>query len=277
VAIIQKKESTMRPHRCVGLPLLFIAVGSVGGTAAGGDSAAEAALKGKGLTKVGRVFVDVEAEKPVLAKIKEVRASFAGYASLAGKQAASEQYEAQSGHLEEQRVELKANLDDLNQRIIEQATSTVGNGQQRPGPGNGPPGGAGQASPLVMQRDQVKSALAEVTVAQKSLKSEAPVVKDKAALDDEVKKKGDAFKSALADLRKMVDEVTKKYADLGADDSVKKPLADLEKAAKAKLKLGPSDAFLAGVKELDQAERRFLGKKPAATAKKTKAKAKAKK
>jgi DNA repair exonuclease SbcCD ATPase subunit len=265
----------MRPHLAVGLPLLLlVALGPGLAQAFGGDPAAEAALKEKGLSKAGRVFV-IEAEKPVLAKIKEVRAAYAGYASLASKQAAAEHYEAQSAHLEEQRLELKANLDDLNQRIIEQATSPLGNGPQRPGPGNGPPGGAGAASPLIPQRDQVKSALAEVTASQKALKSEAPVVKDKAALDDEVKKKAEAFKSALADLRKMVDDVTAKYAELADDDSVKKPLADLEKAAKAKVKLGPSDAFLAGVKELDQAERRFLGKKPTAPARKSKAKSKA--
>ena len=64
-------------------------------------------------------------------------------------------------------------------------------------------------------------------------------------------------------LRPMVDEVTKKYAELGADEAVKGALDVVKKASKLKLKLGPSDAFLAASKELDGAERRFLGKKTA--------------
>jgi hypothetical protein len=261
----------MRPQRRTWLPLVFVSLGFGSGwggnSATGGDSAAEVALKGKGLSKAGRVFV-IEDEKPVLAKIKDVRASYSAYASAADKQAAFERYEVQSAQLADQQTELKSNLDDLNQRLIELATLSTGNGPQRQGSG----GGVGPNSPLALQRDQVKAALAEVTFAQKTLKSEAPVVKDKAALGEEVKAKGEAFKSALTELRGMVDKVTKKYDELGADESVKKSLAELEKAAKAKIKLGPSDPFLAGVKELDQAERRFLGKKPATPAKKTKPK-----
>ena len=264
----------MHAQRPVGLvPLLLsLAIGSNGPPALGGDSPAEAALKEKGLAKSGRVLV-LDDEKPALARAKEVRASFAGYAAIAEKQAAAEQAEAHAAMLEERRVELKASLDALNQRIIEQAASQPAGG---PRPGNGPMGGPGQSSPLILQRDQVKAELADVTLGQKALKAESPAVKDKAALDDEVKKKAEAFKSDLADLRAMFDKVTKKYAELAADEAVKKSLNDLEKATKAKLKLGPSDAFLAAARELDQAERRFLGKKAAAPAKKkptTKAKA----
>ncbi len=260
----------MRLHRPAGFALLLLSVafgfGPGRAPAFGGDSAAEAALKEKGLVKTGRVLV-IEDEKTVLAKMKDARASFASYAMMADRQAASERAEAQAARLEEQRVELKANLDELNLRIIEQAATQAGNGPPRQGPGGGTPWGNGQSSPLILQRDQVKAALDEVTLGQKTLKAEAPVVKDKPALDDEVKKRGETFKSALAELRAMVDQVTKKYADLSADATVKKSLADLEKATKAKLKLGPSEAFAAGVKELDQAERRFLGKKTAAPAK----------
>ena len=63
----------------------------------------------------------------------------------------------------------------------------------------------------------------------------------------------------------MVDRVTKAYAELGAEPPVKKALDDLRKASKAKVDLGPSAAFLAAAKELDQAERRFLGKKATAS------------
>lgn len=268
----------MRLHRPVGLPLLIVALGP--GLAFGGDSAAEATLKAKDLTKSGRAYV-IEAEKPVLAKMKDLKATYTAYAQLAQKQEAFEHYEAQSAQLEENRVTLKTHLDELNQRIIEQATSQGGGGGPggggggQGGGGRGGPGG-GQGSPLVLERDQVKATLAEVTLGQKALKSEAPVVRDKAALGEEVKKKGESFRTALAELRSMVDQVTAKYDELGAQPAIKKALEDLRTAAKAKVNLGPSDAFLAGVKELDQAERRFLGKKSVAANASTKKKAKSK-
>ncbi len=119
------------------------------------------------------------------------------------------------------------------------------------------------------------SSLAQIGQTQQALKAQAPQPKDKAALLDDVKKKQEAFTTALADLRQQVDEVTKKYADLGADETVKKTIDDMKKAGRVKENLGPSEAFLAGVKALDQAERKFLGKRtPAASKKKTAAKAK---
>jgi hypothetical protein len=247
------------------LPLLV----ALGAPALGGDSAAEQALNGKGLTKVGRVFVDVEAEKPVLARIKEVRAStFAAFASAAEKQAAAEQLQVQSALLAEQHAELQANLSALNQQVNAQNAS-MGGRYGRMARMMGP-------SPLQVQQREVSSAVNQAAAMQKSVKAQIPSAQAKQALDADVKKKGDAFKSDLTDLRKLVDEVTKKYADLAADPKVKKAIDDMEKAGHAKISLGPSEAFHAGMKDLDQAERRFLGKKPAAPAHKSKAKAKEK-
>ena len=119
------------------------------------------------------------------------------------------------------------------------------------------------------------AALAEIGQAQQSLKAQAIQPKDKTALDTDVKKKEEAFKTALTELRKQVDEVTKKYSELGADETVKKAIDEMKKAGRVKENLGPSDNFLAGVKELDQAERQFLGKRtPAESKKKTAAEAK---
>ena len=260
----------MRPHRPIGLPLLFVILGSGGGTSRGADPAAEATLKEKGLTKSVSTYV-IEAEKPVLAKVKEVRGLFANYAMLAERQATAENVAMQSAQLEEHRAELQSTLDDLNERIIEQGGAQANNLPRR-----GMPGGpmTGSNSPLIAQRDQIKLALAEVGRTQKALKAQAPQAKDKATLDEDVKKKGEAFKAALVDLRRQVDEVTKQYNELAADPSVKKSLDDLKKASKANVKLGPSDAFLAAVKQLDQAERQFLGKKTTTVSKK---KAKSKK
>lgn len=254
----------MRLHRSVGLPLLFVILGSVGDASRAADPAAEATLKEKGLAKSASTFV-IEAEKPVLARMKEVRGIFANYAILADRQAGAEQVATQVARLDEHRAELQSNLEDVNEKILEQAGTPTSNAP-RPGPSHFP--GTAPANPLIAQRDQIKVALAEVVRGQKALKSQGPQGKEKTTLDEDLKKKEEAFKAALADLREQVDEVTKKYAGLAADESVKKALADLNKDTKARLKLGPSGAFLAGVKELDQAERRFLGKRTSTVSKK---------
>jgi hypothetical protein len=261
----------MRLDRSVGLPLLVLVLASGSSPALGGDSAAELALKEKGLTRTGHTFVLEEAEKPVLDKMKEVRGVFATYATAAEKLAAAEQMAVQSTQLEAQRVELQANLNALNQQIAIQGTGMPNSsyGRSRYNVRQ-----TAANNPVLAQRAQMTAALAEIGQTQKMLKSQMPQPKEKAALTDDAKKKQEAYKSALADLREKVDEVTKKYTDLGAEEAVKKSLDDLVKASKARVNLGPSDAFLAGVKELDRAERQFLGKKSPAASKKT---AKAKK
>src|ERR1700722_16383477 len=100
----------MRPDRSFGLSLmiLILGLGSNWSTALGGDSAAETALKQKGLTKTGHTFL-IEDEKPVLDKMKEVRGIFASYATAAEKQASVEQMAMQSAQLDQQRTELQAN------------------------------------------------------------------------------------------------------------------------------------------------------------------------
>jgi hypothetical protein len=256
----------MKLGRSVGLPLLVLILASNGSPARGGDSAAESALKKKGLTKSGHTFVLEEAEKPVLEKMKEVRGVFATFAAAAEKQAAAEQMAMQSTQLEAQRVELQSNLNALNQQIAIQGTgmpnSSYGRGRYnvRPTAAN---------NPVLAEKAQMTAALAEIGQTQKMLKSQMPQPKDKAALENDVKKKQEALKSALSDLRGQVDEVTRKYADLGADEAVKKPIDELVKSTMAKATLGPSVAFLAGVKELDRAERQFLGKRTPAASKKT--------
>jgi hypothetical protein len=259
-----KGEATMRPHRLVGLALLFVAFGSGRVPALGGDSPAEQALNAKGLARVGRVFVDTEAEKPVLAKMKEVRVTFASYATVADKQAMAESIPMQVAELEQQRQMLQANVNALNQQINAQNAS-MGRyaGRMR---AMGP-------TPLQIEHQQAQAALNQTTTMQRSVKSQAPSAKDKATIDADVKKKGDAFKTELTELRTMVDDVTKKYEELGADAKVKKSLEELEKTGHATMKLGPSEVFAAGVKELDAAEKRFLGKRPVAAKKKSAGKA----
>lgn len=247
----------MRAFRLVGLAMLSVAFGSARGPAFGGDSAAETALKAKGLTRSARVFIDAEAEKPVLEKIKEIRAtSYAAFATAAEKQAAADTLQMQSYQLEDQRATLQANLNALNQQINAQNSSMGGRMGRM---------ARSMPNPLRAEHQQVQAALNETNAMQKATKSQIPSAKDKAAIDGDVKKKAEVFKSALTELRTMVDDVTKRYDELNADAKVKKSLDEVEKAGHATMKIGPSEALTAGMKDLDQAERRFLGKKPAAS------------
>ena len=252
----------MRVIRPVGMLPVLVILGPALAPAAGPDAAAEEVLKEKGLAKAGRVYV-IEAEEPVLAKMTEVRSAFAAYVTAADRQATSARAAEHSAALEERRVELQERLDDLNQQINLQGNSQGGG--MRPGGMN--PQQAAFLNPVVNQRDQIKFAVAQITQEPKSLKNQ--VAPDKGnALDEDVKTKGEAFKAALAELRPQVDAVTKTYVELAADESVQKALTDVKRASATKLKLGPSDAFLAGARELDVAEQRFLGKKAAVVSKK---------
>ena len=250
----------MRPDRSVGLWLVSVFLGAT--TAGAADPAS--VLKEKGLAKSGTTYV-IEDEKPVLEKMKEVKAAFAGYSQAAERQAEQEQAANNLVLLGQQQAELQQQLNAMNRQI---------SSQPRVGGRAGRMASSSQANPMVAERAQVQAALNEVSAGQKALKSQAPQAKDKAAAAAEVKKRGDAFKAALEELRPMVDDVTAKYAVLEADEAVKKARTALQEATHANIKLGPSEAFKSAVKSLEHAERQFLGKKPPAA---SKAKAKAKK
>jgi chromosome segregation ATPase len=252
----------MRRDRFVGWSVLGLVLGTAWAPSRGAGPGAEAVLEEKGLTKSGQVFV-IEEEAPVLAKMKEARAAYARYAAAAERQSASERVSARVAELEEQRNQLQEALDELDRQIPQQGNPQAA-GFSRPG-GNPMMQGT-LASPLAARRDQVRAALAEVSREQRALKLQVPQTKDGANSAAAAEKQAETFKAALAELRPMVDAVTKTYTELAADSSVQSALIELKKASAKKLRLGPSDAFLAGAKELDQAERRFFGKStPAAT------------
>jgi hypothetical protein len=252
----------MRPDRLFKAGLLFIvALGPATAPGVAGDSVAEAKLKAKGLSREGRVFVDAQAEKPVLARMKEVRAtSYAAFASAAEKQATAENAQMTAAQLQQDHQQYQAALNYLNQAVNAQ-NSSMGGGRYAKYARMMP-------SELKIEQQQVSMALKQTAANQNAIKGQIPSAKDKAAIDADVKKKGDVFKSDLVELRKMIDEVTQKYATYAADEPVKKSLDELTKAGHATIKLGPSEAFTTAVKEVDHAERQFLGKKPEPHAKK---------
>ncbi len=247
----------MRPDRPVGLLMVFALLGSA--TARGADPAA--VLKEKGLTKSGTVYL-IEDEKPVLEKLKEVKALFASYGQAAERQAAQAQIAYNLAEMGQQHAAMQQELNALNQ----QSRSRVGGRMGRMA--NSP-----QFNPVAAERVQMQAAMNELSANQKTLKSQVLSAKDKTALDAEIKKRAESFKGALVELRPMVDQVTKAYADLDADEAVKKARDELAKETHANIKLGPSEAFKAAEKYLARAEREVLGKRPsAAVSKKAKAK-----
>ena len=263
----------MRPIRSVGLSVLFLGLGASWTPSPGADSPALAILKAAGLAKSGRVFV-IEDEAPALARIKETRAAITAYAALADRQARVEQAATQLTQLEEHRAELQEQLTDLNQRIIEQSSQQIGGGgrggqggqgggmmSQQVGGGMGGSGGGGMASQMIFQRDSIKQTLAEIKLEQKTLKDQAPQVSERSAMDADVKAKADALRATITEIRPIIDGVTRKYAELAADKSIKGAISELERASKASLKIGPSDAFVAAVKAIDSAEQRLTGRK----------------
>ena len=222
------------------------------------DPPAVATLKKQGLTRSGRFFV-VEAEQSVVEQWKRARPVLAEYAAAAARRDEADQVAQQLARLEEHRGELQQALDGLNQRINEQGFQQAGN---RPG-GFGP---GSYVSPLIAQRDMIRMNLAEVVSTQKALKGEGGT--DKKAAEDETQKKLEAAKKALAELRTSVEAVTKRYDELGADATVKAALRALEEGKLGTFKLGPTPAFRAAVKAIENAERTVLAKKTATVSRK---------
>jgi chaperonin cofactor prefoldin len=253
------------------LPMIFAILGTSCGLSMGSDtSGAEAVLKQKGLSKSLSTWV-IEDEKPVLASMKEAAAVFKSYAQVADKQIAAEELATQSKMLDYQRNEIQNNLTALNQQIAQMPKPAAGMSSRYAKyyvqtPAN---------NPLLAEQSQLKAAMNEVNQTQKFVKTQIPSAKDKASLDAEVSKRKEAFKTTLTDLAKQIEDVTKKYHDLAADESVKKAIEDLARTTHANVKLGPSAAFAAVAKDVEHAERKYLGK--AAPVASTKKKAKSKK
>ncbi len=264
----------MRFARSLAGVVLTVVVGSGWGPPQKTEKPSDLALKEKGLTKTATVYT-IEDEKPVLARMKEARTAYSAFAAMASQHSMHEELAQQARQLEDQRTELQGQIDDVNQRIGEMSSSSSqgpGGGGPGGGGGGGGPGGmmgnrnSSPVSPLTIERDQLKSALAEVAAQQKTIKNQSPQAKDTKALEARVKQAEETIKAMLAELRTQVDDVLKKYTELGNDAAVKKALAEA-KAGNPKLHLGPSDAFNSGVKELAKAEQHFLGKRTAVASK----------
>jgi methyl-accepting chemotaxis protein len=76
----------------------------------------------------------------------------------------------------------------------------------------------------------------------------------------EVARLRESYMQAVSDLRKLVDEITAKYAELNRKEQVSKALEDLSASSKTKQKLGPSKDLAGAIKWLGRFEGSFLTK-----------------
>jgi hypothetical protein len=257
-ARILNREAAMIRIRHIVLmlpPAVFTPVAS-----AAADTAAISALKEKGLTRSGRFFV-IDGEKAVLDKWKATRAVVVEYTAVAGRKSEADLAAHDFAQLEQRRAGLQEDLNVLNQQIDEQAFT----------PSNNRPGGFAQATPLAeltSQRTMIRMNLAQITSMQKAAKADAGP--DKETLDAESKKRLESAKAAVTELRESINGVIKQYNQLNADRAVNSALRALEREGLGTFKLGPSTAFKAVMKALENAERTVLAKKAAPVSRKKK-------
>lgn len=244
-------------HFALCLPLVLC----VGAHGIASDSPSLAKLRTKGLSKSGRYLV-IGDEEVVLGRWKASRVTLASSLEVAERRRAAEQEVRNAAELESLRQELQERLNDLNQQINEQNLSTALPPSGGPGQGGLARSGFGQAAmapPLIQQRNMIRAGLAEITAMQRAAKANANPSEDLKSLSSQGQKSQEAARSTLKELRQQVDAVHKRYAELGADSSVKAAFRSLEQEKLGGLKLGPSNEFRSMVKSLEGTERKILG------------------
>ncbi len=197
-------------------------------TARGDDKAAEAILKEKGLRRVGTTYV-VAGEAEVQKRLNEARAAYremrAGQDQRAAIDYQTRENKQLIAALTEQRME-------LNQQLAQ-------------------PMPAAQHNQLVAMVNGVSDRLNLLIRHERDGE-----VKDE--LGAAIARRREAYIQGVLDLRGMVDSANEAYKTLADDPEVKQALDDVGKTTKAKLMLGPSKAFLANVKLLENAEKSVL-------------------
>ncbi len=233
-----------------------------------GDPVAEARLAHKGLTRSGHAFV-VEAEAPILEKMKLLKVALSAYNASVQRRTEAEQVGAEVAQIEQQRTQLLSDLDDLTQQIDLQAGQSLGGFGRGPGPNNFSQNSF--PSQAIAQKLRLKGNLAQLRLQEQRVREQAPQGQDREDLDETYREQKEKLRTLINELRPEVDGLRRQYADLAADAMVKQALADAKRAAR--VKLGPSDAFLAGETLLARVERAVLGKSAASLSRKTRGKA----
>ncbi|MFO0953571.1 MAG: retropepsin-like aspartic protease [Isosphaeraceae bacterium] len=194
------------------------------------DPPADAALKEKGLRRVGTTYVLTE-EGEVQKQMNRVR-SLSKAANAAAQQKTMYDREVQSGRAQMQEMEQQLLL--LNQRLSQGQLAAQEHNQI-----------VGMINTLSIRINQMRRAGSDET---------RQVVGARVASNRE------EFLQAVLDLRKLVDEVNGKYEAASKDAAIQAALDGLNKlpATKVKYTLGPSRSYRENLKLLERAEATVL-------------------
>ncbi len=232
--------NVIRRRWLVGL-FVMAAAGAVPGAVRAAAESPEDLLKARGLKRVGSTYV-LSTESAVQKKTTELR-SLGNQLQMAARQQAG---------AEQQGEEEKAMLRAMLQRRVELRQQITTFDEQNPNPSIVP-------RELIQQRNQVVNeynGLGDQINLLRTGQASDPKVQDR--LLAELSKRRVHFIQAVLELRQLVNEVTKSYAELAGDAAVKDALEALGRTSKAKFKLGPSGQFTANVKVLERVERSVI-------------------
>ena len=236
----------------LGSTLGLLLMGAPGGPRADEPPAKKPAARPKrktqedlGLKRVGSLLV-LEAEEAVHDKAEEVR----GLQQKLGHAVAQQRATLSEKEYQETIKELTA---ELNQ-IRAQSNATTQNMNRIPRR-RGYPVYIEQYQELSYYRTQLQAEISQRTAFLNQIKSKPFDPKDRIRADADVRNRREAVHQGALELRKVVDEIHSKYAELEKDPQVKKWLDTPEGSAAVKPKLGPSRAFRLDEKMLERVER----------------------
>ncbi len=211
----------------------------------------EAALKARGLKRVGSTYV-LASEGDVQKKAVVLKAMRNQLVLAARRQAAVDmEVQDQKGMVREllrQRVALNEQITAFDQQLRNMGTPAQGNLYA-----------ITQRNEVVAQRNEAVNAYNGLADNIKLLQSGTvgdPSIGDKIRSD--ISRRREVFIQAVLEMRQLVDAAAKSYAELADDATIKAALEELGKASKAKPRLGPSAQFASNVKMLEQIERSVI-------------------
>ncbi len=217
------------------MPRAFVTIGLAAvvlcwSTCARGDDAkaAEAVLKDKGLRRLGTAYV-VAGEAEVQKRLNEARAAYR---------------EMVAGTNQRQMIDYQTRENKALIRELTEERLAVNQQLTQPLP--------------AAQRNQLVAMANGLTDRLNLLIGQEREAADKGGLDAGIARRREAYIQGVLDLRGLVDAANESYKALADDPDVKRALDGLNATTKAKLTLGPSKAFLANVKLLENAEKSVL-------------------
>ncbi len=211
------------------------------------DPVAAEVLKTQGLKSSARSIWILPGETPILRKVKQL-----GDLSRQLRAAQMQQQELEMGTQNPQvliasyREQVKALEQRIDQYDLELANfgPTMGN------------------NALIIQRNLLVDERNVVVLEQRRLVALINKIADdkqqfqemKQQFTTELARRREAYTQGIEEIRKSVDELTAKYAELNGTDTIKKALEDLSRSTKSKQKLGPSKALEDAIVQLKRFE-----------------------